>query len=165
MRRAGGVGQLLWWVNFLMKQCVPTHRPISFHARAAQPARGRRGSFLVYQKKDPHPAGDEIFVPAGDLFPAGQKPINLSRVRPTIGPPVSAATVWPSPKKGPISILPLKTRSAEIEFLRADKQLGKFPHTVGSRRQPRPRARMRRPVNLSQTLLLIDVELAGPRVQ
>ena len=97
------------------------------------PREGRRGSFLVYQKKDPHPAGDEIFVPAGDLFPAGQKPINLSRVRPTIGPPVGAATVWPSPKKGPISILPLKTRSAEIEFLRAHKQLGKFPHTVGSR--------------------------------
>jgi hypothetical protein len=32
---------------------------------------GAPGILPVYQKKDPHPAGDEIFIPAGDLIPTG----------------------------------------------------------------------------------------------
>jgi hypothetical protein len=32
---------------------------------------GAAGDPFSLSKKDPHPAGDEIFVPAGDLFPGG----------------------------------------------------------------------------------------------
>jgi hypothetical protein len=95
---------------------------------AAQPREARRGSFPIYQKKDPHPAGDEIFVPAGDLFPGGKKLIDRHRVRPDPRSPVPddqwrTLRVGPSPKKASLFIVPWKKRFAETEFLCAHKQL------------------------------------------
>jgi hypothetical protein len=49
-------------------QC-PVPAAIAF---PAAPAPARRGSFTSYSKKDPHPAGYENFVPAGDLFPGAR---------------------------------------------------------------------------------------------
>jgi hypothetical protein len=63
-----GVGQLLWWVNYLVKQCVPTHRPISFHARAAQPARGAGDLSLSIKKRSP-PRRGRNFCPRRGSFP------------------------------------------------------------------------------------------------
>jgi len=40
---AGEVGQLLWWVNYLLKQSVPTHRLISFRV----PSRSRVPSRVI----------------------------------------------------------------------------------------------------------------------
>jgi len=42
-RPGGGVGQLLWWVNYLLKQSVPTHRPISFRLPIPRADRGDLG--------------------------------------------------------------------------------------------------------------------------
>ena len=69
------------------------------------------GALASYRKKDPRPAGDGIFVLAGDLFPTGQA---LTVLRFHV-----AST-------SPISSLQAKLQAENPEFPCAWKQLLKF---------------------------------------
>jgi hypothetical protein len=63
------VGQLLWWVNHLLKQSVPTRRPISFHAPAGTAARGAPGILFAGQKLiDLSPESTATFAKKAILF-------------------------------------------------------------------------------------------------
>jgi len=83
------------------------------------------GALAFSRKKDPHPAGDGIFVPAGDLFPTGQE---LTVLR------------FHAASKSPISSLQAKRQSGNPEFPCAWKQLLTFWF-----RSPRPQPTPPRP--------------------
>jgi hypothetical protein len=124
-----GAGSTTLWVNFLSKQSVPTHRPISFRARTG-PCMQRTCQVPV---RVPRPSPG---VPSQSRVPSCREP-SYSRRETTPWPRLSCPrrTAIParSEKRGPISIVQPKTRSAEIEFLCACKQLGKFSVAVGER--------------------------------
>jgi len=56
------VGQLLWWVNYPLKQSVPTHRPDSVPLVAA-------GDLFPLVKKDPHHRRESIFRSRRGSYP------------------------------------------------------------------------------------------------
>jgi len=65
------VGQLIWWVSYLVRESVPTHRPISFRRTFFElfPMKQRvpsRRSRPWTQSNDPVPSGDRRWV-AGAL--------------------------------------------------------------------------------------------------
>jgi hypothetical protein len=98
--------------------------------------------FSLLVKKDPHHRRERNFCPAGDPFPTGQvltAPPRLARGK----GPRNLATHRSAgahcdflPQHNPYSILPAISRSAEPEFPRPCKQLGKFsaPRRGGPRR-------------------------------
>jgi len=56
LRPGGGVGQLLWWVNYLLKQSVPTHRPISLHLSRLSPSPVRFGWVMAADESASRPS-------------------------------------------------------------------------------------------------------------